>query len=84
MNSVGASAAWIGRLVARPARRAECLVLELLQLRLVGAVLALQFQVLANCLVENAHCDPGKLKTMGLSLALRGPWDDPPTLPAGL
>ena len=35
--------------------RAERLILELLQLGIVGAVLALELQMLPDCLVENAH-----------------------------
>ena len=41
-----------------PARRAQRLVLELLQLGLVGAVLALQLQMLTDCFVEDAHHSP--------------------------
>ncbi len=38
-----------------PLRRAERLVLEFLQLSLVGAMGALQFEVLADCVVKDAH-----------------------------
>ena len=42
-------------LVPGPLRLTERLVLELLQLGIARAMRALQFQVLAYCLVENAH-----------------------------
>jgi len=38
-----------------PLGRAEGLVLEFFHLALIGAVGALQFEVLANCVVKNAH-----------------------------
>ncbi len=72
MNSVAASAKGSGRLrCPRPLRRAEGVVLELLQLGVVGAMRALELQMLTDCLVENAHVLPGgNLKPMRYILGL--------------
>jgi hypothetical protein len=45
----------LARRLARPCRGPKGLVLQLAQLGIARAVLALQLKVLANCLVENAH-----------------------------
>ena len=61
----------IGRSVgARALRRPEGVVLELLQLGVVGAVLALELEVLSDCLVENAHIRPRKPKAYAVILAV--------------
>ncbi len=59
-------------LVSWPLRLTERLVLELLQLGIARAMRALQFQVLAYCLVENAHlAGPlGEAKAYAVILAL--------------
>src|SRR6185295_5153806 len=41
--------------IAGPRNGAECLLLELVELRDLGAVLALQLEVLANGVVEDSH-----------------------------
>ena len=58
--------------LVRPLRRPKGLVLEPFNLGFIRAMGALQFQVLSDCVVEDAHGDSVRLaKTMRLSFRLR-------------